>query len=314
MALSQVFVGIDVSKKMLDVWLDPIGKFERVANDEAGYAALIDRLRGLGPLDGITVAFEASGGYERGLRKTLLEARVEARRLNPARVRLYARSLGRNAKNDRLDARVIARYAQVAETTPEVLDPAREALAELVSQRSRLVAERTAISNQTGTIRNPMLRAQNLKRLELIERQITETEALIAKAVPDVRGAKEKMALLQTVKGVKHVTAVTLLALLPELGTLNRRAIAALVGVAPFDRDSGAMKGKRTIGGGRAAVRTALYMAARAAASSKSPLGDFYRRLIENGKTTKIATVALMRKLIVTLNAILRDNQPWKCA
>ena len=314
MALQRIFVGIDVSKEWLDLWLEPQKRFERTSNDAAGWAATTDLLRSLGAAAGLVVAFEATGGYEIGLRQAMLEAGFEVRRLNPLRVRLYAKSLGRNAKNDRIDARVIARYAEAADTMPETLDPARERLAELVTHRRRLVDERVAIGNQTNMLRCRVLEAQNRKRLALIERQLEETDALILEAVGETPSFLAKLQLLKTLKGVKDVTAVTLLALLPELGRISRRAIAALVGVAPFDHDSGALKGTRSIAGGRSAARTALYMAARAAARSKSPLGTFYKRLIAAGKTPKIATVALMRKMLVTLNAILRDRQPWKHA
>jgi transposase len=260
------------------------------------------------------VAIEATGGYEGGLRQALLAEGFDVRRLNPLRVRLYARSLGRNAKNDRIDARVIARYAEVADTTPEILDPARERLAELVSHRRRLVDERVAVGNQTAILASSLLKAQNAKRLALIEQQIAQTDSLIADAISAAPDLCARRALLMTLKGVKQVTATTLVALLPELGRINRKAIAALVGLAPFDHDSGRFHGSRSIAGGRAAVRTALYMAARAAALSKSPLSSFYKRLINAGKQPKVATVALMRKMLVTLNAILRDNKPWSFA
>ena len=314
MALRLLFVGIDVSKDRLDLWLDPLGRFEQAANDAAGWAAVIALLRSLDAETGLVVAFEATGGYERGLRQALLEAGFDVRMLNPLRVRLYAKSLGRNAKNDRIDARVIARYVQAADTMPEILDPARERLSELVSHRRRLVDERVAVGNQAATLRQPALKAQNAQRLALIARQIEATEQLIRDAIGDVPSLADKLDLLKTVKGVKDITAITLLALLPELGRVSRGAIAALAGLAPFDHDSGKLKGTRSIAGGRAPVRTVLYMAARAAALSKSPLGDFYKRLIAAGKTPKIATVALMRKMLVTLNAILRDNTPWKHA
>lgn len=314
MALQRIFIGIDVSKDWLDLWLAPAKRFERLSNDAAGWAALVARLAELGPTAGTVVAFEATGGYERGLRQALLAAGFEVRRLNPLRVRLYARSLGRNAKNDRIDARLIARYAEVADTAPESLDPARERLAELVSHRRRLIDERVAVGNQTALLQAAALQAQNRTRLALIERQIAATDALIGDALGQAPSLVAKVALLKTLKGVKEITAVALVALLPELGRLSRRAIAALVGLAPFDRDSGTSRGPRAIAGGRAAVRTALYMAARAAARSKSPLGQFYHRLIAAGKTAKVATVALMRKMLVTLNAILRDSQPWKHA
>jgi len=314
MALPLTFVGIDVSKLWLDLWLAPQKRFERISNDAAGWVAIISLLKSLGDEAGLVVAFEATGGYERGLRQAVLEAGFEVRRLNPLRVRLYAKSLGRNAKNDRIDARVIARYAEAADTTPEILDTAREHLAELVSHRRRLVDERVSVSNQTNMLPCAVLQAQNRKRLALIERQIDETDALILGAIGQVPSLLAKRDLLKTLKGVKDITATTLVALLPELGRITRRAIAALVGLAPFDHDSGQFKGSRSIAGGRSAVRTALYMAARAAARSNSPLGAFYRRLVAAGKPPKVATVALMRKMLVTLNAIIRDNQPWKHA
>lgn len=314
MALSLTYVGIDVSKDWLDVWSAAFERTLRVANSPTGWSELLGRLAELGPPCSLIVAFEASGNYERGLRAALIDAGASVHKLNPLRVRLYARSLGRNAKNDRIDARMIARYVQVAETHPEVLDPARERLATLVSHRRRLVDEHTAISNQNGLLDLPELKAQNHKRLALLDHQIGQVDALIADALADSPAFTAKLRLLKTLKGVKDVTATTLVALLPELGTLTRRQIAALVGLAPFDHDSGKLAGKRAIAGGRAPVRTALYMAARAAAQSKSPLADFYKRLINDGKTAKVATVALMRKMLVTLNAMLRDQQPWKHA
>jgi len=313
MALQRIFVGIDVSKDWLDLWLEPLKRFERLSNDAVGWAATVGLLNSVGGV-GLVVAFEATGGYERDLRQALLEAGFEVRRLNPLRVRLYAKSLGRNAKNDRIDARVIARYAEAADTMPETLDPARERLAELVSHRRRLIDERVAIGNQTNMLRCSLLQAQNRKRLALIERQIEATDDVILEAIGGIPALPAKIKLLKTLKGVKDITAIALVALLPELGRLTRRAIAALVGLAPFDHDSGKLKGTRAIAGGRTAVRTALYMAARAAARSKSPLGDFYKRLIAAGKAPKLATVALMRKMLVTLNAMIRDNEAWKHA
>jgi len=314
MALQRTFIGIDVSKEWLDLWLGPLKRFERASNDAAGWVAAIGLLRSLGLEAGLVVAFEATGGYEHGLRQALLEAGFDVRRLNPLRVRLYAKSLGRHAKNDRIDARIIARYAEAADTTPEILDPARERLAELVSHRRRLVDERVAVGNQTAMLHAAPLQAQNRRRLALIERQIEETDSFILAAIGQVPSLVAKLELLKTLKGVKDITAVALVALLPELGRITRRAIAALVGLAPFDHDSGKFSGTRSIAGGRAAVRTALYMAARAAARGKSPLGAFYKRLIAAGKPPKVATVALMRKMLVTLNAMIRDNQPWKHA
>lgn len=314
MALPLLFVGIDVSKASLDVWIESQRSSASFGNDPDGWKALIDRLAKLGAAPGIVVAFEATGGYERGLREALLRAGLQVRRLNPARVRLYARSLGQIAKNDRIDARIIARYAQSADLHPEVLDPARERLVDLVGHRRRLIDERTAIGNQLETTSLPKLRAHHRQRLAVLARQIVETDRLIAQAVAAQPALVAKVPLLKTLKGVKDVTATTLVVLLPELGTLRGRAIASLAGLAPFDHDSGRYKGQRRIGGGRSAVRTALYMAARAAARSKSPLGEFYDRLRARGKSAKTATVALMRKMLVILNAIVRDQQAWSHA
>lgn len=310
MALLIHYVGIDVAKDWLDLWVESLKQRQRFANTSSGRRELIAFLGELGA--GVRVAFEASGGYEVDLRAELLAADVPTFRLNPHRVRLYAKSLGYKAKNDNLDARMIARYAAASETRPETLDPAREALAEMVSHRRRLVDDRTAVGNQAKITRDQRLRAQLEARLALLEKQIDATDRMIAEAVGEDQALLKKIALMKTLKGVKTVVATTLAALLPELGYLNRRAIAALVGLAPFDRDSGKMKGKRAIGGGRSAVRTALYMAARAAALSKSPLAAYYAHLIKEGKTPKVATVALMRKMLVTLNAMLREGEPWK--
>jgi transposase len=187
-------------------------------------------------------------------------------------------------------------------------------LAELIAHRRSLIDERVAIDNRTAMLQDPRLKTQNRDRLALLERQIGEVDRLIRDTLASADPLVIKLRLLTTLSGVKQCTAATVIALLPELGRLTQRAIAALVGLAPFDHDSGRHKGTRAIAGGRAAVRTALYMAARAAARSKSPLGDYYRRLIAAGKTPKVATVALMRKMLVTLNAMLRDGQPWKHA
>lgn len=312
--MQRLFVGIDISGDWLDVWLEAEKRFERFPHTADGLDRLVALLRSPGPEGATTVAFEATGGCERALRERLLEGGFDVRLVNAAWVRLYARSLGRKAKNDRIDARIIARYAMTAETHPQWLDKEREQLAELVSQRQWLVSERVAVANHGRLLRNNALLAQKQEHLALLDRQIAATEALILQALGEAPNLAAKMKLLKTLKGIKDITATVLVALLPELGMLTRRAIAALVGLAPFDHDSGRMAGKRAIAGGRASVRPALYMAARAAARSKSPLGEFYRRLILAGKSKKVATVALMRKMLVTLNAMLRDGTAWKYA
>jgi transposase len=314
MTLQRKFVGIDISGEWLDLWLEPEKRYARFAHAADGLDGLVAVLRSLGPEVATTVAFEATGGCERDLRERLLECGFEVHLVNAAWVRLYARSLGQKAKNDRLDARIIARYAMTADTHPQRLDREREHLAELVSQRQWLVSERVAVTNHGRSQRDEALRAQQREHVAFLDRQIAATEALIRTALGDAPSLAAKVKLMKTLKGVKDITATVLVALLPELGTVTRHAIAALAGVAPFDHDSGTMAGKRAIAGGRAPVRTALYMAARAAALSKSPLGDVYRRHVAAGKAKKVATVALMRKMLVTLNAMLREGTSWKHA
>lgn len=306
------FVGIDVAKQRLDVWDSLTRTTRQFDNDQPGWTALIADLDSLAPRAELLVGFEATGGYERGLRESLLLAGLSVRRLNPLRVRRLAESIGFLAKNDRVDARLIARFLQVADTHPEVLDRRREQLAELLAHRRRLIDERVAIDNQTAGLRDARLRAQQQQRRDLLGQQIDATEALIAEAATALPGLTEKIELLLSITGIGELTALTLLSLMPELGKLSRQAAAALAGLAPFDHDSGGRKGVRRIRGGRAGVRTALYMPARAAARSKSRLGDFYRRLIDHGKTPKTATVALMRKMLVIANAVLRDGVKCK--
>jgi transposase len=197
---------------------------------------------------------------------------------------------------------------------PETLDPARERLAELVGHRRRLVEERVAVGNQTATLRSPLLQAQNRERLALIERQITQTNALIRQAVGETPSLLARRALMMTLKGVKEITAITLLALLPELGRITRRAIAALAGLAPWTRQSGRWKGKSLIGGGRASVRAALFVAALAAGRFNPALKTFRQRLIDAGKPKLVAVIAVARKLLTILNAIIRDQTPWQSA
>jgi transposase len=307
-------VGIDVAKATLDVWFRGISTPRQFSNDEAGFAELIAFLGEHAPPAGTVVGLEASGGYERALCQTLHHSGIGVRVHNPACVRYFARAIGKLAKNDRLDARVIARYTEVADTQAFEFDAGMAEFAEVVAQRRRLVDDRVAISNQREILTRPDLLEQCRERLEMLERQIEELDRLIDELLQDNEANSAKAKLMCTLAGVGRVTATTLIALMPELGTLNRRQIAALAGVAPFDHESGKYKGERHIRGGRGGVRTVLYMAARSAARTTTVLGQYYRHLLEAGKSPKVATVALMRKMLVTLNAMIRDRKPWKHA
>lgn len=300
-------VGVDVSKGRLDTY--DLGARRRlsVSNDLAG----IDRLVAwVSP--GTLVVMEASGGYERLAHRRLRERGLEVAIVNAKRVRDFARASGRLAKTDRVDAEVIARYGAFARpaATPAP-DAAGRALAELLAFRQRLVSEITARQQQLGHLETPLLRRRAQADLARLRRDKAEIETLLRRAIARAPGLARGFALLTTMPGVGLILAATLLALLPELGTLDRRQIASLVGVAPIAKDSGLKRGHRVVGEGRSGVRRVLYMAALSASRSGSRFADFYRRLVARGKPPKLALIATMRKMLVTLNAIARTNHPW---
>lgn len=301
-------VGIDVSMKRLDVAILPAGARFSVANDDAGWAELVDRLRQFAIA---AVGLEPTGGYERGIVRALLAAGLSVRRINPAKLRQFARAHGVLAKNDRLDARMIATYVALIPTRPVQADPAVERLAEILTMRRQLCDEHVAVINQASHLEDAMLRRIAKRRLARLQADI----ALLDKRLADTVAAEPSLArryrLLVSMPGVGATLACTLLALLPELGQIGRKQIAALVGVAPYDFDSGKLKGHRCIYGGRATVRTVLYMAALSACRFNPALKRFHQRLAAAGKKPKIAIVAVMRKMIATLNAMLRDASEW---
>ena len=311
MAQMVATAGIDVSKDRLDVAVHPSGEQFSVANDGAGWRALIARLK---PLGARAIGLEASGGYERGAVIALLEAGLPVRSVNPWKLRLFAKAAGVLAKNDRLDAQVIARFVATLPSREVRRDRAVDRLAELVTARRQLVDASQQVGNQTQLLRDAALRRLQARRLRQLERDVAQLDRLIAQAIDADPALRARRDLLCSVPGVGPVLAATLLALLPELGTVPNRSIAALVGVVPYDFDSGRLKGLRHIFGGRAAIRRVLFMAAQAAAMFNPTLKAFKRRLIDAGKKPKVAVVAVMRKLIVTLNAMVRDNAPWQLA
>jgi transposase len=311
MAQADVFVGIDISKGGLDVGVWPTGETFRLANDRAGRAELVSRLRKLGPE---AVGLEASGGYERSVLKALLKADLPARRLNPFRVRHFALACGLKAKNDRIDALVIARFVATLPTRQVVQDQVVERLAELVGARRQLCEALVRANNQAEHAQLPLVRRLARSRSQRLQADIRTLEAAIQAAVEADPELARKDALLRSVPGVGPVLSRTLLALLPELGKLTNRQAAALVGVAPYDCDSGLFRGQRRIFGGRQAVRDVLYMAALVAGQFNPQLKAFRTRLLDAGKKPKVALVALMRKLITVLNAMLRNGLAWQSA
>lgn len=303
-----VFAGIDVSKQWLDLCLWPGGEWSRFANDRKGCAALVRYLAHRGP---VAVALEASGGYERTTMAVLREAGLTVHRLNALRVRRFAQGLGIMAKNDRIDAAVIARYLACVPQREPVHDPAAAALAELVTARRQLTEELTRCANQAEHTVQSVLKRLALRRAARLKADILMLDKAIAEAVATNAGMAHKNRLLRSVPGVGPVMAHSLLALMPELGSLTGRQAAALVGVAPFDCESGTLKGQRRILGGRKPLRDAAYMAALVAGRHNPAMETFKQRLATAGKKPKVILVAIMRKLIVTLNAMIRDNQPW---
>jgi len=305
--MTDLYVGIDVSKQHLDV-ADSEGRYWRVSNDEQGHAELCTEFRATPPC---LVVMEATGGLERALGVELSAAGLALRIVNARAVRHFAKASGLLAKTDRLDAKVLVGFAQVMRPEPRALaSEEQHELAALIARRRQLVEMITMAKNRLAGA-HTAVKANVRRTIAWLEKQLKATDDDMDQALKDCGVWRDKVELLQSVPGIARVTSLSLLATLPELGTLNRRQIAALAGVAPFNRDSGRWQGKRSIYGGRAPTRSALYMAALVGARHNPVLKVFYQRLRAAGKPAKVALVACMRKLLTILNVMLRDNQPW---
>ena len=305
------FIGIDVSKARLDGHVEPGGEAFAVSRDGEGLSALKDRLAGR---TWACIAVEATGGYERVVAAELAAAGLPVVVVNPAQVRAFAQALGERAKTDPIDARVIARFAAAARPEVRALaDAETERLADLVARRRQIVA---MIGAEAQRLKRASPRsARSIERLiKALERELNDVDGDIDAAVRASPVWRETEQLLTSVPGVGRVVARTLIAELPELGRLSRRQIAALAGLAPWTRQSGQWRGRSFIGGGRASVRSALYMAALTAARCAGPLKAYADQLVARGKAKKVALIALARKILVTLNAIARDRKPWRPA
>lgn len=306
---TEQWVGIDVSKAALDVYVHPLGKQWRSPNTELGIAEILQALAAVGVA---LVVLEATGGMEQAITRALNQAGIAVVVSNPRRVRDFAKALGKLAKTDRIDAEVLARYGEAVK--PEVRELASEAakaLQELVTRRQQLVEMLSGERNRRSAARTERAQAQIDRHIEWLKEEVSALDEQIQAQLNQSQQWQQQQAILQSVPGVGVVTASTLIALLPELGQLNRQQIAALVGVAPINCDSGKMRGKRFVIGGRAAVRSVLYMAALVATQFNPVIRVFYQRLLAQGKAKKLALVACMRKLLVMLNAMLKHNQPW---
>jgi transposase len=303
------FCGIDVSKDRLDVMVLPEQQSFAVRNDAPGWAELIARLRGFAIA---AIGLEASGGYERGAMRALLAAGLPACQVNPFKLRQFARASGVLAKNDPLDTRMIASFVAIMPTRPaQPRPPAIERLAEMLAVRRQLNAEKVAVQNAATLLEDAMLQRLSRRRIARLAADIDMLDRHLAAIVESDAALAHRYRLLTSMPGVGPVLACTLIALLPELGTMSRKQVAALVGVAPYAFESGKFKGRRCIWGGRAPVRDVLYMAAMSASNWNPVLRAFHHRLKAAGKLPKVAIVAVMRKIITTLNAMVRDDVVW---
>jgi transposase len=308
--MDRISVGIDVSKTTLVVAAHPTGERWISETTPAALDALVARLQALQPT---VIVLEATGGYERPLVAACAAVRLPVAVVNPRQVRAFAQALGRTAKTDAVDADVLADFGARVQPAPRPMaDGATQALAALVLRRRQLVEmigmerQRLEQAPPTGRITRDLR-----NHIRWLERRVTDVDDEIGTAIQTSPVWRVHDDLLRSVPGIGPITARTLLAELPELGTLDRRAIAALVGVAPFNCDSGQYRGQRHIWGGRASVRATLYMAALSATRHNATLAAFYRRLRSAGKPAKVALVATMRKLITILNAMLKHQSHW---
>jgi transposase len=308
--MDALIVGIDVAKDKLDVAVRPSGERFVVSRDEAGLAELRDRL---GKLQVALVGLEATGGYETVVAASLSAAGLPVVVVNPAQVRAFAKALGKRAKTDPIDAAVIAHFVEA--TKPDVRplpDEATRQLSDLVTRRSQILAMIVAEQQRKSHRPNKRMLASIERLLAALQKELSDLDGQIRETIKASPVWREKDKLLESVPGVGPAISGRLLAEMPELGSLGRRQVASLGGLAPWTRQSGQWKGKSFIGGGRAGVRSALFMGAMVAARHNPPLKAFYQRLIAAGKEKMVALVAVARKLLTILNAILRDGEPWR--
>jgi transposase len=306
------FIGIDVSKDHLDLHARPDGTATRFANDPDGVAALASRVSGLAPT---LVVLEATGGLEYPAAAALAAAGVAVAVVNPTQARRFAQATGRLARTDAIDAAVLAHFAEAVRPEPRPLaDADARALRELLDRRRQLLGMRTSETNRLGTVTAERVRKSLTAHVRWLDKQLGAVETDLAAAVEASPAWRANDDLLQSIPGIGPAASRTLLAGVPELGTLTREQVAALVGVAPVNRDSGRWSGRRSVSGGRSGVRAVLYMAALSARRFNPVLKDFADRLAKAGKAAKVVLVAVARKLLVIANAVLRDQKPWRNA
>ena len=305
-----VYVGIDVSKDRLDVHVRPSRDAFAVSRDGKGLEALVDRLRALSPA---LIAIEATGGFEAIAAAAIVGAMLPLGVVNPAQVRHFAQAVGKRAKTDPIDAEAITRFAEAVKPEPRPLpDEQARLLAELVARRRQIIDMIVAERQREKRAENVRVRKSINRTIRTLEKELPQIDGDIDTMVRGSTIWREKEDLLVSFPGVGNTLARTFIAELPELGTLNRREIASLAGVAPFTRQSSRWKGKSMIGGGRASLRAALFIAALSASRCNQTLKSFYQRLLAAGKPKMVALVSVVRKILIILNAMLRDRKQWQ--
>jgi transposase len=310
--MDTIYVGIDVSKDRLDVHVRPSREAFAVSRDGKGLEELIERLQALSPR---LIAIEATGGFETIAAAAIAGAALPLAIVNPAQIRHFAQAVGKRAKTDPIDAEVIARFAEAVKPEPRPLpDEQARLLAELVARRRQIIEMIVAERQREKRAETMRVRKSLARTIKTLEKELPEIDSDIDTLVRGSPAWREKEDLLVSFPGVSNTLARTFLAELPELGRLSRREIASLAGLAPYTRQSGRWKGKSMIGGGRAALRAALYMAALSASRCNRPLKVFYQRLLSAGKPKMVALIAVARKILTILNAMVRDKKEWQIA
>lgn len=303
----EIYIGVDISKENLDVTTNTGIKKWRVHNDADGIGKAITLLLGQSP---VLVVFEATGGLELPFWHALTEAGINAAPINPRQIRDFAKAKGVLAKTDTIDAQVIAQYAQAMNPHPQTFPDTQE-LKEMIARRSQIIEMITAEKNRLKAARRTRIQQDIKVNIEWLKSRLDGVDKDLGKAIQSNPEWRQKYELLESTPGIGSTTAISLVAGFAELGKLNRHQIAALAGVAPFNRDSGAMRGKRMVWGGRPRVRRALYMATLVATRWNPAIKVFYQRLCAAGKAKKVALTACMRKLLLILNSMLKHNKSW---
>ena len=306
----KTYLGIDVAKRFFDLYDSTEEKHQRFDNNRQGIAACVQDLKNRQPT---LIVMENTGGYEMDLAVALYDAELPVAVVNPKRIRDFARATGRLAKTDKIDARIIAQYAATLQPPAQgVWDAHARAIKALVARRHQLVGMRTAEKNRLEHVGDRAIARSIAAVIKTIERELTKVEQNLHDQITRTPELQQKTDQLKSVPGIGDTTAMMLVAEVPELGCLNRRQIAALIGVAPINRDSGTFRGKRMTGGGRRGVRARLYMPTLVAIQFNPVIREFYQRLVDTGKSKMTAVVAAMRKLLTILNTMLAKNQSWR--